>query len=51
MFSIKILTIGAVSPTIPLSNKNTPPFPVASCAGIPVASIWSLELIKIGKLK
>jgi hypothetical protein len=48
---MKIFTIGAVSPTIPESNKKTAPFPSRLCVGIPVASILSFELIKIGMLK
>jgi hypothetical protein len=46
-----MVTIGAVSPTIPLSNKNTAFLPSIFCEGIPVASILSLEFIKIGMLK
>ncbi len=49
--NIKIETIGAVSPTIPESIKKTAPFPCVLCVGIPVASILSFELIKIGILK
>ena len=51
MFSLKIETMGAVSPVIPLSNKKTAPLPLICCEGIPVVSTCSFDLIKIGKLK
>ncbi len=50
IFSIKAVTIGAVSPTISESNKKTAPLP-SFCAGIPVASSSFFAFIKIGILK
>ena len=51
IFSIKILTIGAVEPVLPLSIRKTAPVPFNFWDGIPVTLISSLDLIKIGILR